>query len=65
MDEVNQYLWNVYQRTEKKRDGSGDFTWKDIAAAERLGMSLGDYVVRGMIAIFARCYTGPALIWTR
>jgi hypothetical protein len=48
MDEVNQYLWNVYQRTETKRDGSGDFTWKDIAAAKRLGMSLGDYVVRGM-----------------
>ena len=48
MDEVNQYLWNVYGRTERKRDGSGDFTWKDIAAAARLGMSLGDYVVRGM-----------------
>jgi hypothetical protein len=48
MDEVNQYLWNVYQRTEIKRDGSGDFTWKDIAAATRLVMSLGDYVVRGM-----------------
>jgi hypothetical protein len=48
MDEVNQYLWNVYERTEIKQDGSGDFTWKDIAAAARLGMSLGDYVVRGM-----------------
>jgi hypothetical protein len=48
MDEVNQYLWNVYGRTEIKQDGSGDFTWKDIAAAARLGMSLGDYVVRGM-----------------
>jgi hypothetical protein len=48
MDEVNQYLWGVYQRTEMKRDGSGDFTWKDVAAAARVGMSLGDYVIRGM-----------------
>jgi hypothetical protein len=48
MDEVNQYLWTVYERSPTKRDGSGDFTWKDIAAAARLGMSLGDYVIRGM-----------------
>ncbi len=48
MDEVNQYLWSVYERSPIKRDGSGDFTWKDIAAAARLGMSLGDYVIRGM-----------------
>jgi hypothetical protein len=48
MDEVNQYLWNVYERTETKKDGSGNFTWKDVAAAARLGMSLGDYVIRGM-----------------
>jgi hypothetical protein len=48
MDEVNQYLWSVYQRSEIKRDGTGDFTWKDIAAAARLGMTLGDYVISGM-----------------
>jgi hypothetical protein len=48
LDEVNQYLWTVYERSPIKRDGSGDFTWKDIAAAARLGMSLGDYVIRGM-----------------
>jgi hypothetical protein len=48
MDEVNQYLWTVYERSAIKRDGSGDFTWKDVAAAARLGMSLGDYVIRGM-----------------
>ncbi len=48
MDEVNQYLWAVYQRTAIKRDGTGDFTWKDISAAARLGMSLGDYVIGGM-----------------
>jgi hypothetical protein len=48
MDEVNQYLWGVYQRSAVKRDGSGDFTWKDVAAAARLGMTLGDYVIVGM-----------------
>src|SRR5580704_11148402 len=48
MGEVNQYLWAVYQRTTVKSDGSGDFTWKDVAAAARLGMTLGDYVIGGM-----------------
>jgi hypothetical protein len=48
LDEVNQYLWAVYERSTIKRDGSGDFTWKDVAAAARLGMSRGDYVIRGM-----------------
>jgi len=48
MDEVNQYLWGVYERSAVKRDGSGDFTWKDVAAAARLGMTLGDYVIVGM-----------------
>jgi hypothetical protein len=48
MDEVNQYLWGVYERTTVKRDGSGDFTWKDVAAAARLGVTLGDYVIVGM-----------------
>jgi hypothetical protein len=48
MDAVNQYLWSVYQRTTIKHDGSGDFTWKDVAAAARMGISLGDYVIGGM-----------------
>jgi len=48
MDEVNQYLWSVYERSPIKHDGTGDFTWKDIAAAARIGTSLGDYVIRGM-----------------
>lgn len=52
MGEVNQYLWEVYERSTVKHDGSGDFTWKDIAAAERLGMTLGDYVIVGMDADF-------------
>jgi hypothetical protein len=48
MDEVNQYLWSVYQRSPVKQDGSGDFTWKDGAAAARREMSLADYVIVGM-----------------
>jgi hypothetical protein len=48
MVEVDQYLWEVYQRTPIKRDGSGDFTWKDQAAASRMGMSLPEYVIGGM-----------------
>jgi hypothetical protein len=48
LQDVNQYLWTVYERSTIKHDGSGDFTWKDIAAAARLGMPLGDYVIKGM-----------------
>ncbi|NVO16641.1 MAG: hypothetical protein HXX10_21665 [Rhodoplanes sp.] len=47
-DEVDDYLWDVYLRNPIKKDGSGDFTWKDPAAAKRAGMSLKDYVIRGM-----------------
>lgn len=47
-DEIDDYLWEVYQRNPVKKDGSGDFTWKDPAAAKRMGMSLKDYVIRGM-----------------
>ncbi len=52
MDVVNHYLWSVYERMPLKHDSSGDFTWKDFAAAQSLGMSLGDYVIRGMDADF-------------
>jgi hypothetical protein len=48
MHEVDEYLWEVYQRTATKWDRSGDFTWKDPAAAKRLGKSLKDYVIGGM-----------------
>jgi hypothetical protein len=48
MDEVDDYLWEVYQRAPIKRDSTGDFTWKDPAAASRMGMSLQDYVIVGM-----------------
>jgi hypothetical protein len=47
-DPVEQYLWEVYQRKSVKSDSTGDFTWKDPAAAKRLGMSLQTYVIGGM-----------------
>ena len=47
-DEVEQYLWEVYQSEPMKKDGSGDFTWKDQAAAKRMSMSLQRYVISGM-----------------
>jgi len=52
IDEVNDYLWEVYQRTPNKKDGAGEFTWKDPAAAKRMGMSMPTYVVGGMDADF-------------
>jgi hypothetical protein len=48
MDEVDDYLWEVYQRLPVKKDGTGDFTWKDPAAARRMGLALQDYVIGGM-----------------
>ena len=47
-DEVDQYLWAVYERSPTKQDSTGDFTWKDAAAAARLGMSVKTYVIGGM-----------------
>jgi hypothetical protein len=47
-DPVDQYLWEVYQRKPVKSDSTGDFTWKDPAAAKRRGMSLQTYVIGGM-----------------
>ena len=38
MEEVDQYLWQVYLRKPVKSDSSGDFTWKDPAAAKHLGV---------------------------
>jgi hypothetical protein len=47
-DEVRAYLWSVYQRTPVKADGHGDFTWKDISAAARAGLSIEEYVIGGI-----------------
>ena len=48
MDQVDAYLWSVYQRQPTKKDSTGDFTWKDPAAAKRLGKTLQAYVIMGM-----------------
>lgn len=48
MDEVDEYLWNIYQRSKIKRDSSGDFTWKDEAAAMHMGVTVKQYVIGGM-----------------
>jgi hypothetical protein len=52
LDEVERYLWEVYQRAPVKKDGSGDFTWKDPVAAKRFGISMPAYVISGMDADF-------------
>ena len=52
LEEVDQYLWEVYLRQPVKSDSSGDFTWKDPAAAKKRGISLQDYVIGGMDADF-------------
>ncbi len=48
LQEVDAYLWEVYQRAPTKKDGAGDFTWKDPAAAKRMGMSMQVYTIGGM-----------------
>jgi hypothetical protein len=52
MEEIDRYLWEVYQRQPVKSDSSGDFSWKDPAAAKHRGISMQDYVIRGMDADF-------------
>jgi hypothetical protein len=46
--DADQYLWDVYRRSPTKQDSHGDFSWKDVVAAERLSLSLRDYVIGGM-----------------
>jgi len=52
MEEVDQYLWEVYRRSPVKSDSSGDFSWKDPAAAKRRGISLQAFVIGGMDSDF-------------
>src|SRR5207245_11307683 len=52
MDDVDAYLWQVYRRAPVKRDSTGDFTWKDLAAAKRMGLAMPDHVIRAMDADF-------------
>jgi hypothetical protein len=48
MEQVDDYLWEVYQRVPIKKDGTGDFTWKDPVSAQHMGLCLRDYVIGGM-----------------
>ncbi len=71
MEEVDAYLWEVYQRKTVKSDSSGDFTWKDPAAAKHANMSMQDYVIRGMDADFreqlyhaGRAMDGQGINWS-
>jgi hypothetical protein len=63
LDPVDAYLWEVYQRQPVKSDSAGNFTWKDPAAATRLGMSLRAYVIGGMDPDFREqlYYAGHAM----
>jgi hypothetical protein len=45
---IDGYLFEAYRRLPQKRDSSGDFTWKDPAAAEHFGLPLDRYVIGGM-----------------
>jgi hypothetical protein len=47
-ESVDGYLFAAYRRLPQKRDASGDFTWKDPAAAQRFGLPLDRYVIGGM-----------------
>lgn len=47
-DPKDDYLCRVYHRTPQKVDSSGDFSWKDLAAAKRMKLGLCQYVIMGM-----------------
>ena len=64
MEEVDKYLWEVYQRQPMKRDHSGDFTWKDPAAAKRVGLSVPEYAIAAeWTLIFASSSIMPGTRW--
>jgi len=48
VDDIDGYLWSVYQRSGTKVDSRGDFTWKDAAAAARIDLPIQEYVIGGM-----------------
>jgi hypothetical protein len=47
-DSIKDYLWQVYQRSTVKKDGSGEFTWKDIDASKHAGLSMEEYTIGGI-----------------
>jgi hypothetical protein len=71
MEEIDRYLWEVYQRKPNKVDSSGDFTWKDPAAAKHMGKTMPEYVIGGMDADFreqlyhaGQAMDGSGLSWS-
>ena len=56
---------SVYQRPPTKVDGHGDFTWKDVSAARRSGLSVEDYVIGGLDPDFRELLMDAAGVgWT-
>ena len=45
---ADRYLSEVYDRVPQKRDNTGDFTFKDITSAQRLGMEKTQYAIGGL-----------------
>jgi hypothetical protein len=45
---VDEYLCGVYWRMSRRIDDSGDFTWKDAAAAARVRRTVCEFVIQGM-----------------
>jgi hypothetical protein len=71
MEEIDRYLWEVYQRKPNKVDSSGDFSWKDPAAAKHMGKTMPEYVIGGMDADFreqlyhaGQAMDGSGLSWS-
>lgn len=65
------YLCEVYHRTPVKKDGSGDFTWKDKEAAKRAGMDLCAYVIGGLnldfkkkLVVFGHAADDKKIAWS-
>jgi hypothetical protein len=48
LSDTDEYLCRVYWRMPHKIDDSGDFSWKDLAAAARSERTVCDYAISGM-----------------
>jgi hypothetical protein len=59
---VNNYLFEAYRRLPQKRDAAGDFTWKDPAAAEHVGLPLDRYF-RELIYAAGRSMDAAGIKW--
>ncbi len=68
---ADEYLCEVYKRTPVKQDASGDFTWKDPAAAKRKSLDVCSYVIGGMapelrerLAAFGKVADARGIKWS-